>query len=221
MTRLHVMVEGQSEEAFVRTILAPHLGGHQISVDARMVTTNSSLGRRGRGGVTTYAKLREDLIRWLKEDTKAHFTTCFDCYRLPSDFPGAQYPRPSDSGDYAGRLEAAFLQDLGGDERIIPYLQLHEFETLILADASRLLGMYPGREQEVGRLCAEIAHFEDPEQINHDEPPSKRIRKAIPEYDKVAAATQILEGIGLLQLRNRCHHFGQWLTRLEALGRVL
>ena len=30
MTRLYVMVEGSTEEAFVKGILGPHLAGHQI-----------------------------------------------------------------------------------------------------------------------------------------------------------------------------------------------
>jgi hypothetical protein len=219
VVRLHALVEGQSEEAFIKHILAPHLGSHQISMDVRMVSTNAARGRTGRGGVTTYAKLRRDLSQWLRQDATARFTTCFDCYRLPSDFPGMKQPRPSDPEANVAQLEAALVEDVGSD-RLIPYLQLHEFEALILSDPSKLLLMYPDRGQEISRLRAEVALFSYPEQINHDEPPSKRILKAIPEYSKVAAATQILEEIGLPRLRHRCPHFHQWVTRLEAAARA-
>ena len=101
---------------------------------------------------------------------------------------------------------------------MIPYLQLHEFEALILSEPTGLRLIYPGRVQEVTRLCAELARFETPEQINHENPPSKRILKAVPEYSKVAAATQILECIGLQNLLLRRPRFGRWLSRLEAIG---
>ena len=41
--RLHLVVEGQTEETFVRNLLAPELGAKGIFCDAHSVTT----GRRG------------------------------------------------------------------------------------------------------------------------------------------------------------------------------
>lgn len=39
MRRLHVLAEGQTEEAFVNQVLAPHLAGHGVVTDVRCVTT--------------------------------------------------------------------------------------------------------------------------------------------------------------------------------------
>ena len=38
--RLHVTTEGQTEEAFVKRILAPHLGAFNVFADARSVLTS-------------------------------------------------------------------------------------------------------------------------------------------------------------------------------------
>ena len=46
MIRLHVVVEGSTEEGFVRDVLARHLAHHDVFADAHKVTTS----RRRRTG---------------------------------------------------------------------------------------------------------------------------------------------------------------------------
>ena len=68
----------------------------------------------------------------------------------------------------------------------------------------------------------EVAAFECPEDINEgrNTAPSKRLIHHIPRYEKlkVRVSAPAADAIGLPILREKCPHFGQWLTRLEKLN---
>ncbi len=51
MIRLHIIVEGQTEEAFVKRVLRDHLGMFNIVTDVRCVETSRNSRRIYRGGV--------------------------------------------------------------------------------------------------------------------------------------------------------------------------
>ena len=91
MIRLHVTAEGQTEQAFVKTVLAPHLTNYGVYADARCVLTSKDnrAGKEFRGGLISYQKAKNDIQTWLKEDKspECRFTTMFDLYALPDDFP--------------------------------------------------------------------------------------------------------------------------------------
>src|SRR5579885_3026387 len=93
VTRLNILVEGQTEEAFVRDVLGPHLNSRSVFVACRRIETSrrreKSTGQTFifRGGLESYAKVKTDVLQWLKEDAGAFLTTMFDIYALPSDFP--------------------------------------------------------------------------------------------------------------------------------------
>ena len=223
-TRLHFIVEGQTEEAFVRRILRLHLAEANVFSAVRCVMTSRRRGIKHRGGIRRYAQARRDITAWMSEDRNpdARFTTMFDLYRLPSDFPG--YENASGSGDpykRIGILEDALKEDIS-DDRFIPYLQLHEFEALLLSNPRELEAQFPDRRNEICRLIKMAASFESPELINDgtDTAPSKRIIHEIPEYEsmKASAGPIVAEGIGLNILRSKCPHFGEWLGALEALS---
>ena len=84
MTRLHFVVEGQTEEEFVNSVIRPHLASRAIWADVRCVETGRRRGRIFRGGMLNYAKAKGDVVRWMKEDRQpdAYFTTMFDLYTL-------------------------------------------------------------------------------------------------------------------------------------------
>ena len=46
-TRLYIIVEGQTEEAFVNQTLKPHLGNFLVGASALVVTTSRKRGTRG------------------------------------------------------------------------------------------------------------------------------------------------------------------------------
>lgn len=222
MVRLHCVVEGQTEETFVKQVLRPHLANQQIMVDARCVITGTKRGKTYRGGMTSYARAKRDIERWIKGDQTAHFTTMFDLYGLPMDFPGyIESKRIRDPLQRVTDLENALRNDIG-TVRFIPYIQLYEFETLLLADPHRLTSQFLEQRVAIRKLVKMSADFASPEWINDgaDTAPSKRIINAIPAYAdmKVSAGPIVAERIGLPILRERCRHFGAWLDQLEALA---
>lgn len=146
----------------------------------------------------------------------------FDLYGLPADFPGyvssAQMTDPYARVRYLeSQLEAAV-----GDHRLIAYLQLHEFEALLLSDPSKFDWQYIEHADRIKRLIELSDSYPSPEEINDgtETAPSKRIVTQIPEYryQKAAAGPEIARQIGISTMRERCPHFAEWLAKLEALG---
>lgn len=220
--RLHFVVEGQTEETFANTVLREHFAHQEIVTAAHCVTTRRRRGATYRGGLVTYRHARDDIRRWAAEDQNrdARFTTMFDLYRLPNDFPDyADAAKATDPYARVEILEAALREDIG-DRRFIPYIQLHEFEALLFADPQRLDAQFPDRPSAIQRLVATAAQFDSPELVN-DGPttaPSKRIMAELPEYEGRKASTGpiVARQIGLPTLQSKCRHFREWLERLAA-----
>src|ERR1039457_2844250 len=136
MTRIHVVVEGPSEESFVNTVLAPSLWGHKVFLNPII------LGVPGRkGGNVNYVRVQKDILLKLKEDRSAYCTTMLDLYGLGSGFPGTPLPLSLSNLEKVGQIERATREDimarapeLRPDIRFIPYLQLHEYEGLLFSN---------------------------------------------------------------------------------------
>jgi hypothetical protein len=225
MPRLNMIVEGQTEEAFVNAVLKEALAERQVWACARCVETSRDKKRRKiyRGGLLDYERAKGDILRWMKEDQQpdAHFTTMFDLYALPDDFPGfAQARRLIDPRQRVAALEESFRRDIE-HHRFVPYIQLHEFEALILSDPSKFDWEFIEHAEAIGRLVTLCGAFASPELIDdgEDSAPSKRIIREIPEYEgrKASAGPLIAAKIGLPLIRQKCPHFDEWLKKLEAL----
>ena len=221
--RLHFIVEGQTEETFVNRVLRPHLATLSIWAKVRCVMTSRKRGVKHRGGIRRYAQAKNDITAWITEDQNpdARFTTMFDLYGLPTDFPGYEDVRQiADPYRRVRTLEDALSRDIS-DSRFVPYFQLHEFEALLLSDPQKLDLQFPARSAGIRRLVDVVSTFDSPERVNdgNDTAPSNRVIAAIPEYAgrKPAAGPIVAEKIGLPTLRRKCEHFGEWLGRLEAL----
>ena len=65
--RLNFVVEGQTEEAFVNTILMPHLADRDVWAYVRVVTTRRTRLRSFKGGLATYGQAKKDIQTWMKE----------------------------------------------------------------------------------------------------------------------------------------------------------
>ncbi len=221
--RLHFIVEGQTEEAFVNQILSPHLANFAVWTKARCVETLRKRGVKHRGGIARYARAKRDITKWIKEDqnSDARFTTMFDLYGLPKSFPGYQAAKLiSDPYKRVKVLEDALGKDIS-NPRFIPYFQLHEFEALLLSDPQKFSPQFYDYSGGIQRLVNMVSRYDSPERINdgNQTAPSKRIIAEIPRYEgsKVSAGPDIAREIGLPTLRLKCKHFGEWLGRLEAL----
>ena len=231
MIQLNIVVEGQTEESFVKRLLVPHLGLFGVSANVRRVMTKQDKKRediRHRGG-GNFAHYVKDINLWIDSNRfsiPTWFTTMIDLYAFPTDATSPYLPSIQAMTDPYYKVVA--LEQAIADrlqlERFIPYVQLHEFEALVLCDAQRLNQLFPDSRAGVRLLCKEIESLE-PERINEGAniAPSKRIEKYIQAYktQKVAVGVAIVEDIGLPLLRKRCPHFNDWISRLEQLGVLL
>ncbi len=89
MSKVLILVEGQTEEAFVTQLLAPHLASRNVYPVPKLVITKRVKGGPDfKGGVFSYIKVKNDIKLLLKDTSASVVTTLLDFYGLPSDFPG-------------------------------------------------------------------------------------------------------------------------------------
>jgi hypothetical protein len=230
MKRLYLTVEGDTEATTAVDVLRPHLAAFNVFV-LRPRLTGPHGRRRGRiprGGMFTFHHALSDMRRWMKEDRSvdARFSMMVDLYRLPADFPGyAESRGVADPLVRAARLEAALTAELG-DRRFIPYLQVHEFEALILSRPESIQELYDVPNTVVAELQRDCAAYPSPEHVDEGQEshPKARLQEVVRHcdqgrYSENVAGPLLVGAIGLAELREKCAHFGQWLTILESLDR--
>jgi hypothetical protein len=144
-----------------------------------------------------------------------------DLYALPNEFPQIDEARKNPNPyQKVEQLEIALFEEIN-DTRFIPYIQLHEFEALILSEPSKFTERFPEYESEVKQLLEICVKYDTPELINDgvNTAPSKQIIKLIPAYkgSKTSAAPLIAQKIGLSKIREKCPHFNKWIIQLEQL----
>lgn len=226
MIRLFFYVEGQTEQQYAETILREHLAPFDVFVSgAILASTGKRHGVVHRGGGRHYAPIKSDLGRLLRQHhgSDVRFTTMFDLYALPVDFPGTadadklkHIPE-----DRIRTLEQAFRNDIG-DPRLIPHLQLYEFETLIYCELDALAIYYENCTKQIQALVEDAGGLlATPERIDDGQhtAPSKRIGRQFADYPdaKPDAPVAITSIIDLATIRAKCPHFNAWLETLEHL----
>jgi hypothetical protein len=138
MRRLHILVEGQTEEIIVRETVMPYFSSADVCVTCSIHKTKRPAGGPAyRGGLSNWPKVHQELQLLLRDNSISLVTTLFDYYAFPADAPGmANRPHGSPYGRVQ-HVEQA-LADAVGDERFLPNLVLHEIEAWVLADCTRL-----------------------------------------------------------------------------------
>ena len=217
MQKVLVLVEGQTEEKFVKEVLNPHLNNYgKYLIPTILNTKIVKSGPNFKGGIVSYAPVRRDLMRLLGDTSALCVTTMFDLYGLPSEFPGRS-DAPATPYGKVQHIENAFRHEIN-HPRFLENLTLHEFEGLLFttpAEIARALHE-PNREPELAKIRAS---FQTPEEIN-DNPktaPSKRLEGLFPIYNKLFYGIVISKRIGLQAIRAECPHLHQWVSRLENL----
>ena len=224
---IHVLCEGQTEQGFVEKVLRPYLQDKGITgIKSTLIETNKK--KNARGGLLSYNHALTDL-RLLQRtkidgDFERHiFTTMFDFYALPDDFPGFEKIKTiRDPYLKVSNLEKDFADEIN-DNRFIPYIQLHEFEALLFCGIEYIAELYPGCEKRCEQLTQALKNVGNPELINNSPhtAPSKRIIKAIEgdnkthyNYNKPKTGRFVTEKIGIDELRSKCKHFDEWIEKL-------
>lgn len=215
---MQVLVEGQTEEAFIGRSLRPHLLTFNVHVSPTLVVTRRVVsGSNHKGGVTSWGQIERD-ARLLLHDTNATaITTLIDYYGLPADVPGMP-TRPPAPAARVLHVEAAINERLAAP-RFRAHLSLHEFEALLYADPD-VCGRYLEAPGVTGAMATAVSRCGAPELVNDDPAtaPSKRLLAACPSYRKTLDGPALAERIGLAAIRSACPHFDGWLTWLESLG---
>lgn len=220
MRRVLILVEGQTEERFVKDVLQPHLWARDVHTEPKLATTGRpKQGGHFKGGIVGFGKVERDLRNLLRDRDVALVTTMIDLYGLPSDFPGRKEVRAGiPAAQQVVELERALEKHIN-DSRFRAFYLLHEFEGLLFSKPE-VIAQVLMAPKLISKLQAIRLDFPTPEDINNEPQtaPSKRILDLLPGYRKPIYGAEICKEIGLHTLRAECPHFAQWLGLMEALG---
>ena len=226
MVRLHLFVEGQTEQTYADTVLKRHLANYGVYMQKPVLIAHArKKGRVHRGGGRKFAAMQRDIDRRLKQESgnDVFFTTMIDLYALHKDFPGREEAESlrADPYERVTALEKSWF-DQTGDSRFIPFIQLHEFEAYLFVDVSQFALFFDHANSGISALRDVAGGVGSPEQIDDGQhtAPSKRIIEHFPEYDdlKPTVGPDVAELIGLDTTRAKCPHLDGWIKRLEELG---
>ena len=211
MIQLAISVEGRTEEEFVNQVLAGHL--RESGVEPTPILLGRARNRFGGGNVSVDRLVSEMALLF----------GSFDAVTSLVDFYG--FRRKGDKT--VDELEEKLTQQIRKridhhrqPEKVLPYVQRHEFEGLLFSDVEAFANAIDVPEKSVEKLRRIRAKFTSPEDINDNSntAPSKRIVKVIPRYRKDVDGLLLAREIGLVAIRAECQRFNDWVTRLESLG---
>lgn len=211
MKRLYIIVEGQSEQEFVNTLIAPYFNQLGIySVTPILIRTSN----RGRGGFVNYEHLKNDVSKLLLSKSNDFVVSMFvDFFRCPVLPHKERYEEIIDHKEKADEMEKCIGDDIS-DNRFIPYIQLHEFEALLYSSNVGFEAYFSDKEQQQTKMI--IDEYPNPEDINSspEKAPSKRLLAIKNDYDKVIEGNMIASEVGLEQIMNKCPRFKAWIYTL-------
>lgn len=224
MKRVCIVCEGQTEETFVRDVLAPAFYDLGLNLIPEMVETSPG----HKGGALKYERVKRHLRNTLRQNSAPVVTTLFDLYRLDGGFPGfeasltqAELPKRLDVLKQA--LHADVVAEAGCQPgRFIPYIQPYEFEALLFSDVQTLTQTQLGWHGATAALAAARAAAESPEHIN-DRPetkPAAHLERELknPSYRKRMHGSIAAKKIGLAKIEAECAFFAAWLVQIRALA---
>ena len=169
-------------------------------------------------GPEIYATGRVSVGRLASE--MAYLYRSFDAVTSLVDFYGFRDKRDRTAEELEALVRGEVQQKIGGDRnRVLPYVQEHEFEGLLFSGVDAFSALVHAPLESVDLLRNIRAGFETPEDINDNEAtaPSRRIREVFPHYRKPLHGPLIAMEIGLEAIRAECPRFNEWITSLESL----
>ncbi len=208
MITLAIVVEGDTEEEFVNSVLVPHL--REKGLDLHPINLGGSV--------------RVESVALHMANASAQH----DCVTSFVDFYGFAKKGSMGVRQMERRIDDAVgvkIQDsTGGNrpkQRVFAYVQMHEFEGLLFSDVSAFHEVLALPEGAMEKLHS-IRSGKKPEDINDgaQTAPSKQIEAIIPKYQKRVNGPRIALAIGLEKIRQECPRFNRWVTQLEGLGNL-
>ena len=190
MKRLGIITEGKTETAFVNKILRPYL-----------INGNIDIAPRNMHGKVSVDRLRS-FIKSLAYK--------FDMITMLVDHYGFKERGEKSITEIENEIKNAAPAAVR--HKIIPYIQQYEFEALLFSDkmaVAKYLSFNENQKERLNKIS------QNPEEINHNMPPSKQLIKIYPKYNKVLDGVKIAEKIGLPAIMKKCPRFAGWVQKLE------
>ncbi|MEQ8226177.1 MAG: DUF4276 family protein [Candidatus Eremiobacterota bacterium] len=219
MKKIIVLVEGQTEERFVKELLVPNFREKGIYFAPTINTTKRVKDKANfKGGIKSYEKVKSNLLKLFYDTSADIITTMIDYYKLPTDFPGYDKRPPGNFYTAVSYLEDKFKEDINED-RFIPYLQVHEFEAYLFSSLEGFNKVFFDRNTQLESIKNIINQFNNPEAINDGDEtaPSKRLMNIFKGYKKTTDGISIAKYLGLEKIRKSCNHFNNWLKTMESI----
>ncbi|QQY35658.1 DUF4276 family protein [Campylobacter ureolyticus] len=107
----------------------------------------------------------------------------------------------------------------------MPYIQIHEFESLLFSDINKIVLDDPAwnssKNNYLNKLNNIINQYKNPELINNSPKtsPSHRLEDIFinPKYRKVSHENSIAKKIGIDNMLKSCPHFNEWYDKISKL----
>lgn len=222
---IYIVVEGQTEQTFVRDVLAPFMAFKKRYMYPVLIGKPDH-----KGDDIRFDNAKNDIGNFLRQRNDIYISTMFDYFRIDPQWPGkadvlmhVQNGTTLTASHKAEILETAtrneivrIFPDCDSEIRFVPYIEMHEFEALLFSDADILAEK---TEIDVSLIQRIVKAYDNPEEINEDpvKAPGKRLESLKNGYRKVAMGKTVSEAIGIERIRSQCPHFNEWLTKLEHL----
>ena len=213
---LYILCEGQTEEAFIKTVLYDYFANLNIYVIPIICSTKRIQSRQHKGGVTSYSTIKTELYKLSQSHKNEFITTMFDYYAMPDDTPYIDCVEP-DIYKRINIIENAINQDIGQNNCKFNFM-LHEFEAILFSNPNAFSILTNIDTNTIIQSIQTIkGQFDTPEHINNfkETAPSKRILKLIPSYAKVKDGVRISSTIGIDTIMQECLHFKKWIDFIK------
>lgn len=213
MKKLIIICEGNTEFQFCQDVLRPYFKPKDIHIEYRLIAKST-------GGIVKWEFLKSDIENYLKAEADVFVTTFIDLYGIQSQHKFPEFNTVAANNlQRTINMEAGMKTDIDKSlvSRFIPYIQLHEFESLVFCSLDVLKTKFMPSEANFTELENIINSHATPEDINNSPitAPSKRLLKNITVYSKKLCSVSITKDIGMAELKNKCPHFNNWIEQLE------
>ncbi len=215
-----VIVEGKTEEIFIKKILSEYLAQRDIYMIPIQI---SKPGQKG--GDVKFSRAIRDISLHMKQRNDTYISLLFDYYGT-KEWPGLEEAQKEQApkniakiiNDATHKAVNKELSEYRSAKRFIPHVAVHEFESLLFSDPDKLadaLHIDPKATKSI------VDTFGDPETINNspETAPSKRLEHLYPRYKKTSTGITIAEKTGIPFIRSKCQVFNDWLERLEKIAK--
>ncbi len=215
------IVEGKTEQEFVKLVLAPYLAERNIQIRAMEVSKKGQ-----KGGDVKFIRVKDEISKYLKQMKSVYVTTFFDLYGL-KEWPELENIKAEQNyenmiaklSDVTDKAFKEIFDEYVVEKRIIPYFAIYEFEALLFSEPTKLangVGCSTESIEKILQTCGE------PEKINNSPQtsPAKRLNELSPrgKFNKTTDGIAIAREIGVEKMREKCPQFDFWLSRLEGLN---